>query len=100
MEWKQSCRKRIPQFLDGNGDLAPPWAQFPIYEGFTIGWRMGGGEDWLGMWHVFLEDLDPSPRVRLAYQQRHPPAPFTWANAAYEVLHPELANERGEFQDC
>jgi hypothetical protein len=75
MDWKQSCRARLPQFVDRNGDLAPPWEQFPEYERHTIGWRMGTGEDWLGMWHVFLEQLDPAPDARLAYLRRHPPAP-------------------------
>jgi hypothetical protein len=88
MNWKQSCRARLPEFLNGDGDLAPPWERFPNYERYTIGWRMGAGEDWLGLWQVFLEDLDPAFEIRLAYLRRHPPAPATWADEVHSVLYP------------
>jgi hypothetical protein len=78
MDWNQSYRSRLPEHLDANGDLAPPWERFPTYERYTIGWRMGAGEDWLGLWHVFLKGLESSPEVRLAYLRRHLPAPISW----------------------
>lgn len=93
MDWKQFCRSRLHQFLDGNGDLAPPWERFPTYERYTIGWRMGSGEDWLGLWHVFLEDFEPAFEARLAYLRRHPPAPVTWADAVHGVLYPSSGDE-------
>src|SRR5262249_21035808 len=89
MDSNQFYRTRLPEHLDGNGDLAPPWVQFPTYERYTIGWRMGSGEDWMCMWHAFLEDVGPSYEVRLAYLRRHPPAPVTWADLVYRVLHPQ-----------
>src|SRR4051812_10758487 len=70
MDWKQSCRARLGDHLGKDGDLAPPWEQFPTYERHTIGWRMGAGEDWMGLWRVFVEDLDPAFEVRLAYLKR------------------------------
>lgn len=88
MNWKESCRSRLPASLDAVGDLMPPWEKFPTYERFTIGWRMGAGEDWLGLWNVFLDDLDRSSEARVAYLRRHPPAPETWADSVHEVLHP------------
>lgn len=87
MNWEQSCRNRLPEYLDARGDLTPPWAQFPTYERYTIGWRMGSGEDWMGLWHVFLKSLG-SPEARLGYLRRHPPAPETWANMIHNVLYP------------
>lgn len=84
----QFYRGRLREHLDGNGDLAPPWERFPTYERYTIGWRMGGGEDWLSLWHLFLDGLGPDSDVRLAYLRRHPPAPVTWADAVHEVLYP------------
>jgi hypothetical protein len=87
VDWNQFYRTRLPEFLDGNGDLAPPWERFPGYERYTIGWRMGAGEDWLCLWHVFLEDLDPAFDARLAYLRRHPPAPVTWADWVHCVLY-------------
>lgn len=99
MDWKQSCRARLPALLDANGDLAPPWARFPHYERYTIGWRMGDGEDWLGLWHVFLEGLDPATEVRLAYLWRHPPAPVSWADAVLHALDPALADSDRKDDD-
>ncbi len=88
MNWKQSCRERLPEYLDRNHDLVPPWAKFPHYERYCIGWRMGSGEDWIGLWHVFLEQLDSGFETRLAYLRRHPPAPMNWADMVQGVLHP------------
>jgi hypothetical protein len=96
MDWKLFYRTRLPEFLDGNRDLAPPWERFPSYERYTIGWRMGEGEDWLCLWNVFLDDLDPAFDVRLAYLLRHPPAPITWADAVHRALHPASPDVEGE----
>lgn len=102
MDWKESCRSRLHQHLDAHGDIAPPWERFPDYERYTIGWRMGSGEDWLGMWGVFLEQLAPDRETRIAYLRRHPPAPITWAEAVHKVLHPtddRAADEDGDEED-
>lgn len=99
MDWKQSCRARLHEKLDENGDLAPPWEMFPTYERYTIGWRMGDGETWLGLWQVFLEGLDPAFEVRLAYLRRHPPAPITWANSVHDVLYPSSRDDEEEEED-
>lgn len=99
MDWKQSCLSRLPEYLDDSGDLAPPWERFPEYERYTIGWRMGAGEDWLGLWHVFLDGLDPAFETRLAYLRRHPAAPFTWASSVHEVLYPSSPDDEGDDGD-
>jgi hypothetical protein len=91
MDWKRFARARLGDNLDSQGDLAPPWERFPDYERYTIGWRMGSGEDWMGMWHVFLEQLGRKSEIRLAYLRRHPPAPMSWADTVYRVLHPKDA---------
>ena len=59
MSWKEHARAHLAEHLDKRGDLAPPWERFPTYERCTIGWRMGEGESWLGMWEVFNEELAP-----------------------------------------
>src|SRR5215831_14504375 len=99
MDWQQSCRSRLPEYLDANSDLAPPWERFPTYERYTIGWRMGVGEDWLGLWHVFLESLDPELDARLAYLRRHPPAPITWTDAVHHVLYPSSGRTARDDND-
>jgi hypothetical protein len=88
MDSKAFYRTRLPEFLDRNGDLAPPWERFPTYERYTIGWRMGAGEDWLCLWAAFLDGLAPDYDTRLAYLRRHPPSPVSWADAVHRVLHP------------
>ncbi len=84
--WIESCRTRLPEHLDEQGDLAPPWEKFPAYERYTIGWRMGYGEDWLGLWSAFLEGLT-TIEERWAYLERHRPAPLSWANSVWNTLH-------------
>jgi hypothetical protein len=100
MDWKQSCIARLPEYLDDSGDLAPPWERFPDYERYSLGWRMGAGEDWLGLWHVFLEQLDAAFEARLAYLRRHPPAPFTWADAVSDALHSSPSDEKSDDEDA
>jgi hypothetical protein len=89
VDWKASCRARLGDYLDARGDLAPPWERFPTYERYTIGWRMGAGEDWMGLWSVFLEELPADRESRVAYLKRHAPAPVCWADSVYGVLHPQ-----------
>ena len=98
MDWKQRCLARLPEHLDAHGDLAPPWERFPTYERYTIGWRMGTGEDGLGLWHVFLEQLGTSYEARLAYLRRHAAAPVTWASSVHQVLYPS-ARDDGDNDD-
>ncbi|AUX34531.1 MULTISPECIES: hypothetical protein [Sorangium] len=99
MSWKESCRTRLREHLDARGDLAPPWARFPDYERHTLGWRMGAGEDWMGMWSVFLEQLAPDPETRIAYLRRHPPAPVSWADVVHEVLFPAERSDDDSDED-
>lgn len=87
-DWGKRYRDRLPGHLDAAGDLAPPWERFPTYERYTIGWRMGTGEDWMMYWHVFADGLAPDSDTRLAYLRRHPPAPVTWADFVFRFLHP------------
>lgn len=99
MDRRESNRARLQEHLDAHGDLAPPWERFPDYEHHTIGWRMGHGETWLGMWSVFLDQLAPDLETRIAYLRRHAPAPFTWADSVHRVLHPEDNEEDDDDSD-
>lgn len=99
MNWKESCRARLPKHLDAQGDLAPPWQAYPTYERYSMGWRMGAGEDWMGLWHVFLEQLSPDFETRLAYLRRHPAAPVSWADAVHDVLFPVARHDDDDDQE-
>lgn len=99
MSWKDHARAHLAEHLDKRGDLAPPWERFPTYERYTIGWRMGEGESWLGMWAVFNEELAVGFEARLAYLRRHAPAPVTWAGWVWNTLYPNAPEDDEEDDD-
>jgi hypothetical protein len=35
----------------------PPWKAFPEYERYSMGWRMGPGEDYWGAFHSWFRSL-------------------------------------------
>ncbi len=91
--------KHLPEHLDARGDIAPPWEEFPQYERYTIGWRMGSGESWLGFCGLFLERLPADFDSRLAYLQRHAKAPHTWSDWVYDVLYPDAPEDDDDDND-
>jgi hypothetical protein len=99
MDWSERCRARLPEYLDRHGDLAPPWERFPEYERYSLGWRMGTGEDWMGLWSAFLEQLGPDRAARVAYLRRHAPAPISWANTVHDVLNPGASDDDDDDDD-
>ena len=79
-------------------DMLPPWEAFPTYERYTIGWRMGAGEDYRYDWYTFIEMLPNDYDTRLAYLMRHRPAPLNWGDEVLAVLYPSTESDQ-EF-DC
>ena len=55
--------------------MPPPWLAYPEIERYSIGWRMGYGEDYIGRFFSWLEDL--SSEERMEYQALFP-EPVTW----------------------
>ncbi len=96
MGWAED---HLPDQLDARGDLAPPWARFPEYERYSIGWRMGAGEAWLSFYHAFLATVPATYQARLAYLRRHPPAPYSWWRTVWHTLHPDAVEEDDEDGD-
>lgn len=73
--------------------LLPPWLAYPEIERYSIGWRMGGGEDYIGKWHRWYQKL--SPQKSADYQELFPEPP-TWKgfwNDTDECIY----YEHGEF---
>lgn len=62
------------------GELQPPWAHLPWISRWSIGWRMGTGEDYAMMWSDFSDEKIHGLTEALAYLRRHPRAPRTWAD--------------------
>jgi hypothetical protein len=75
--------------LNENDSMVPPWEKFPTYERYTIGWRMGHGEDYFYDWHIFIERLSNDYDTRLNYLKSHRPAPLNWCDHVFRVLYPE-----------
>lgn len=97
MSWQDWLEESLPEHLDTKGDLIPPWARFPEYERYTIGWRMGEGETWMGLWYCFMKGL-PGLEARLAYLRRHPKAPENWADILYKGLCPRSSGKLSQAQ--
>lgn len=55
--------------------MPPPWLAFPNIERYSIGWRMGSGEDYIYRFADWLESL--SEAERSTYRQLFP-EPITW----------------------
>ncbi|BBM86884.1 hypothetical protein [Candidatus Uabimicrobium amorphum] len=70
-------------------EMKPPWEVFPTYERYTIGWRMGAGEQYRYDWYDFLKRIPKKLESRLAYLKRHRPAPINWGASVYQVLYPD-----------
>jgi len=69
--------------------MNPPWEQFPTYERYTIGWRMGSGEQYLYDWRDFLETIPKDRGSRIEYLRSHRPAPLNWGDSVLRVLYPD-----------
>lgn len=55
--------------------LPPPWIAFPEIERYSIGWRMGYGEDYMDQWSTWFQGLTKEEQD--AYQKLFP-EPATW----------------------
>jgi hypothetical protein len=73
---------KSPGFTLPDGQMLPPWLEIPEYERLSLGWRMGGGEDYYRAFVDFYKSLSEAERE--AYAQRYP-EPEKWANY-YEQL--------------
>jgi hypothetical protein len=69
-------------------EMVPPWEEFPTYKRYSLGWRMGYGEDYFHDWLDFIATLPDDYDTRIAYLSRHRPAPINWANLMLRVLYP------------
>lgn len=56
--------------------LLPPWLHFPQYERYSIAYRMGAGEEYIGKLGKYFESLSPK---QIAQYQATFPEPITWA---------------------
>lgn len=76
------------QFLNEAGEIPPPWVLFPTYTRYTIGWRMGTGETYMGCWYKWRNQAFETTSELARYLCRYSPAPYTWATTIGHILQP------------
>jgi hypothetical protein len=57
-------------------ELQPPWVKYPTIPCYSIGWRMGYGEDYMLTWMGAIEQCDVDARI--AYLKNYLPLPVSW----------------------
>jgi hypothetical protein len=82
-------KKRIKRLRETN-DMLAPWEALPEIPRFSIGWRMGEGEDYLGDWQTWLRALSPTRRE--AYRLNHP------ETSSWEDIYLNLFEKFGEIE--
>ncbi|NQZ48527.1 MAG: hypothetical protein HRT63_13515 [Erythrobacter sp.] len=70
--------------FDEQGRALPPWKVFPDYARLSMGWRMGGGEDY---WYDFRQWYHLLPPAKIQKYQSTYPTPEGWEDF-YEVMTP------------
>jgi len=58
-----------------NKVINPPWIEFPDYKPGCMGFRMGGGEDYMDKWKSFLNSLSKKQKEEFKLKN---PAPDGW----------------------
>ena len=53
--------------------MNPPWKEFPDYPRASMGWRMGGGQDFADRWRGWFIGLDTAARQRYVVDNPEPP---------------------------
>jgi hypothetical protein len=72
-----------------DNEMEPLWLFLPDVSRYSIGWRMGAGEDYAQEWWAWFESL--STQQKSAYIAKHP-EPISWTGF-YNREHPGLSEE-------
>ena len=62
--------------------LLPPWLEYPTFPRFSIGWRMGGGEDY---WDEFWTAYQALTTEEKRWYRHDFPEPAAWSNVYTEI---------------
>jgi len=83
---------KIAVLVSKYGEVPPPWAYYPRVHPFDMHWRMGGGEDYLGLFSTWQGSLGWELEERTAYVRRWDP-PFSWLDWVARFLWPDDLSE-------
>ena len=95
-------RRLTEEEIEKYGEMRPPWQVFP-YHPFSMGWRMGAGEDYFMAFREWWPDASQTLSIdeRIAYIRRWPGRP-AWAHVmigmVWEVDAFELLNGDDRFR--
>ena len=76
--------------------MAPQWIAFPAYTEFTIGWRMGAGEDYKSKFWDWYESLTPAQQKE--YQALFP-YPCFWHYNRWEEDDQDIDDEEDYYYE-
>ena len=76
--------------------MTPPWIKFPAYTEFTIGWRMGAGEDYKSKFWDWYEGLTPAKQQE--YQALFP-YPCFWHYNRWEENEQDIDDEEDYYYE-
>ena len=76
--------------------MAPQWIAFPAYTEFTIGWRMGAGEDYKSKFWDWYESLTPAQQRE--YQTLFP-YPCFWHYTRWEEDEQDIEDETDYYYE-
>ena len=76
--------------------MAPQWIAFPAYTEFTIGWRMGAGEDYKSKFWDWYESLTPAQQKE--YQALFP-YPCFWHYNRWEENDQDIDDEEDYYYE-
>jgi len=66
--------KLVLESLDEEGYLLPIWFKYPDIPAYSIGWRMGHGEDYMELNRKYYQCL--APDEKLFYRKKYPSPPL------------------------
>ncbi|NVB83902.1 MAG: GNAT family N-acetyltransferase [Kofleriaceae bacterium] len=81
----EHVKRTIAAELAEHGTFRPPWLKHPEIPRYSIGWRMGYGEDYLWAWWNWWRGLDDAAQSTYAETWRST-APEDWADW-FEFVH-------------
>ena len=62
--------------------ILPPWLEYPTFPRYSIGWRMGGGEDY---WDEFWTAYQALTTEEKRWYRHDFPEPAAWSNVYAEI---------------
>lgn len=89
-------QSKINLLLNDDNVITPPWITFPNIQRYSIGWRMGGGKDFITYWSLWMESLN---RDQLAdYLLKYKPLPFEWLDTLFYYTGYEVSTKSGRIK--